>query len=218
MTAAAERETVPPVVVFDVGGVLSGPPFAPLDAYCVPLGVTGGVERYFRGNADFALVEVGALSVREWFGRFLTAVEADHGVRLDAGQVAATLHDARALRPEMLALVQELAASHRLAVLTNNTAENDAWLLSALPPGTFDVVCNSAVLRLRKPDPAIYHALLQRLGCRAQDVVYVDDFVENLAPAEALGMRTVLFTSPEQCRRALHDAGAHVRVPDVMRS
>lgn len=214
MTAAAPADRVVgarlPVVVFDVGGVLSVPPFAAMDAYCIPRGVTGGVERYFRGNADFALVETGQLSTRDWFVRFLKGVEADHGVRLDAAEFGQHLAAGRTFRPEMLELLAQLSRHHRLGVLTNNTAENDDWLLSALPPETFDVVCNSARLGLRKPDPEIYRALLDRLGCAGEDVVYVDDFEENLPPAEALGMRTVLFQDPDQCRAELERLGVRL--------
>ncbi|MCU1692596.1 MAG: HAD-superfamily hydrolase subfamily variant 3 [Frankiales bacterium] len=196
-----------PVLVFDVGGVLSVPPFAAMDAYCAPLGVTGGIERYFRGDPDFALVETGELTTRDWFVRFLKRVESDHGLRLDADAFGAALAAGREFRPEMLELVAQLSRHHRLGILTNNTAENDDWLLSALPAGTFEVICNSARMGLRKPDPAIYEALLERLGCAGSDVVYVDDFVENLEPAAALGMRTVLFTDSEQCRRDLEALG-----------
>ena len=46
---------------------------------------------------------------------------------------------------------------------------------------------------LRKPDPAIYHTLLSRIGVGARQVVFVDDRPKNLAPACHLSIRTVQF-------------------------
>ena len=43
-----------------------------------------------------------------------------------------------------------------------------------------------------KPEPSIYEDVLEREGDAASDVVFVDDRIENLAPARALGMSTVL--------------------------
>jgi putative hydrolase of the HAD superfamily len=206
------------VVVFDVGGVLSGPPFAPLDAYCASLGITASMEAYFRGDPDFAALEIGALDLRSWFSRFLKRVESEHGTRLEVVEVATALRAARALRPEMIALVTELMRSHRIAVLTNNAAANDEYLVEmfqggapgGLPTGAVELICNSAALGVRKPDPAIYVELLRLLDCPAADVVFVDDFTENLPPARALGIRTILFTDPAQCRSDLAALGARI--------
>jgi len=45
----------------------------------------------------------------------------------------------------------------------------------------------------RKPDPAIYHSLLEQAGCRPCDIVFVDDRLRNIEAAAALGMRAALF-------------------------
>jgi len=44
---------------------------------------------------------------------------------------------------------------------------------------------------VRKPDPAIYALVLDRIGLPAADCVFVDDLPGNLKPARALGMGTV---------------------------
>ena len=43
-----------------------------------------------------------------------------------------------------------------------------------------------------KPEPSIYEDVLEREGAAAADVAFVDDRIENLAPARSLGMSTVL--------------------------
>lgn len=45
----------------------------------------------------------------------------------------------------------------------------------------------------RKPDPAIYHMMLSRVGVPSEQIVFVDDRPKNLATARDLGIRTVQF-------------------------
>lgn len=54
---------------------------------------------------------------------------------------------------------------------------------------------------MRKPDPAAYEYLLEKLDLPGDAVIYVDDFPVNLPPADALGMRT-------SCSRASSSAAA----------
>ena len=46
---------------------------------------------------------------------------------------------------------------------------------------------------LRKPDPKIYEYTLNKLGAAASDCLFVDNSVENLNAAEALGITPILF-------------------------
>ncbi|GAA3202813.1 HAD family hydrolase [Nonomuraea helvata] len=55
----------------------------------------------------------------------------------------------------------------------------------------------SSDLGARKPDPAAYRAVLDALGLPAEEVLFVDDRPVNLAPARALGMRTILYRSDD---------------------
>jgi 2-haloacid dehalogenase len=54
-----------------------------------------------------------------------------------------------------------------------------------------------------KPDPEIFRRLFERFGLVPEETVFVDDAERNIAAAGALGMETVLFTSPEQLRAEL---------------
>ena len=62
----------------------------------------------------------------------------------------------------------------------------------------FDPVILSCEVGLAKPDPAIYRLALNRLGFEAHEVIFIDDQPGILAPAQAMGMHTVLARNPEQ--------------------
>lgn len=56
---------------------------------------------------------------------------------------------------------------------------------------------------LTKPDPAIYRLALDRFGIAAEDAVFVDDRADNVAAADAVGIRGVLFTDADALRADL---------------
>lgn len=55
----------------------------------------------------------------------------------------------------------------------------------------FDGVIVSGDERLLKPDPAIYHLLLERYGLEAGDCVFIDDSRANIETARAVGMHAI---------------------------
>ena len=61
--------------------------------------------------------------------------------------------------------------------------------------------------RLVKPDAAIYRLALDRFGLAAEQALFVDDRADNVAGAEAVGMRGHLFTGAGALRRDLITAG-----------
>ena len=53
----------------------------------------------------------------------------------------------------------------------------------------------SGDIGLRKPDPAIFQHLLERIGVSAVDAVFVDDNTKNLETATKLWLKAILFNS-----------------------
>jgi len=105
----------------------------------------------------------------------------------------------------MLQVVREVREQCATALLTNNVRE--AGWRTGFPFELFDVVVDSSEVGVRKPDPAIYRTLLDRLDRPAHEVAFVDDFTENLPPAAALGLATIAFVDEAQCRADLARLG-----------
>jgi FMN phosphatase YigB (HAD superfamily) len=71
----------------------------------------------------------------------------------------------------------------------------------------FDVVVDSALIGVEKPDPRIFQAALQRLGVAPEEALYVGDLYSvDILGARAAGMEAVLLGNPGDtmvdCRRA----------------
>jgi 2-haloacid dehalogenase len=106
--------------------------------------------------------------------------------------------------PGTAEVVRELhAAGTRLLVLSNMPADvlhvldRFGWL------ALFDGVVVSGHEGVIKPDPAIYRTLVERHGVDPTTAAFVDDRPENVAGAEAVGFRGILFTDAVSLRRDL---------------
>jgi putative hydrolase of the HAD superfamily len=73
----------------------------------------------------------------------------------------------------------------------------------------------SCELRLAKPDPAIYHHVLDALQVRAEEALFLDDRIENILSAEAVGLQAILFRNIEQLRQDLQTRGLAELLPPL---
>jgi putative hydrolase of the HAD superfamily len=191
-------------VLFDYGGVICQPqPEADVALLARAAGCTIREFRdgYWAHRLDYDRGELDCVAfwqkVAAGAGRSFTAAQIAELTRLD---ITSWLH----LWPRTVTLVEDLAAAgHRLALLSNAPAEV-AEVVAALPVAAHFEHCTfSCYLRAVKPEPEVYRAVLTLLGASPSEVVFLDDRPENVAAAEALGIRSVRFTGPDEARAAL---------------
>jgi putative hydrolase of the HAD superfamily len=203
-------------VIFDLGGVVFPSPFDAFDVYDAQNGLTVGTTRaLIRTSSEtgaWAALERNEITIAEFATELQTEAEGE-GFVLDAHVLLQTISGGFGARPEMLAAIRSIRA-HGLATaaLTNNWAapdgENDGNGNGERANGRFgaldfDVVVESSIEGLRKPDPRIYHLVLDRLAVRADETVFLDDLGINLKPARALGMTTIKVVDPPNALREL---------------
>jgi len=82
----------------------------------------------------------------------------------------------------------------RKAIFTNGSAVHAERVLACLGVRAHfaDVFSLEAVAYVPKPERAAFETVLERLGGRGAECAFVDDRIDNLATARALGMRTIL--------------------------
>ena len=61
----------------------------------------------------------------------------------------------------------------------------------------FDVIVVSAEVKLVKPHPKIYNLALEQLELNPEETIFIDDFIENVQGAEAIGMTGIHFVSTD---------------------
>lgn len=202
-------------VVFDYGMVLTDKPDA--DAYATLLRITGLPEDRFEPLywADRHAYDEGKLTGLEFWQKLILAAE----LNLSPETVQELNHwDARMWtteNPVMLAWQLELKKHGFLtAILSNmgdNVLENMKREFDWLP--RFDVLVWSYQLRMAKPDPAIYHHVLDDLGVRPEEALFLDDKLINIEAAQAVGMQAIQFTNVEKLREDLIKAGLQNVLP-----
>src|SRR2546421_7051854 len=90
-------------------------------------------------------------------------------------------------------------AGYALFGLSNWSAETFRRIRPRFPFfAWFDAIILSGEVQIIKPDPRIYAILLKRIGRPAAECLFIDDSPANVAVAEQLGFKTILFESPEQ--------------------
>lgn len=109
-------------------------------------------------------------------------------------------------RPGMFELLEELKGKYKLVILTNfgdifDECNEQIWHFERyFKPQNIFLSCK---MKMRKPEPEIYKICLNSLGCKPEEVVFIDDREQNLGPAKKLGMQTILFKTPEKLTKEL---------------
>lgn len=111
--------------------------------------------------------------------------------------------------PGMLDLVEELAARDvPLFAITNFSGEFWPPFRDTQPVFRhFRDIVVSGDEKLVKPDRAIYNLALARFGMPAEELIFIDDRAENVAGAEAAGMRGHHFRDAATLRAELRSLG-----------
>ena len=111
-------------------------------------------------------------------------------------------------RPRMIAALAECKKHYKVGCITNNmkkagdgpamATSDDRAEQAAKVMAMFDVIVESSVEGVRKPQPRIYEIACERLGVGPEGAVFLDDLGINLKPARAMGMTTIKVVTEEQ--------------------
>jgi putative hydrolase of the HAD superfamily len=184
-------------VLFDFGGVLSTSPFDAFARYerdrALPVGFLRSVNATDPHTNAWARLERAELDLTGFDAAF--ADESERlGHRVPGADVLALL--AGDVRPEMIEAVRRCGEHLATGLLTNNVlgSMTDPRVGELL--AMFDVVVESSVVGVRKPEPRFYELACEQLGIEPSDAVFLDDLGINLKPARAMGMATIKVGDP----------------------
>lgn len=96
--------------------------------------------------------------------------------------------------PGMLELLRKLKADGYKLYITSNLDEKHAGEMkdTVIAP-YFDAMLFSSHIRIRKPHAAFFETALAQFGLRAEECLFIDDLADNVAAAEACGIKSLLF-------------------------
>jgi epoxide hydrolase-like predicted phosphatase len=186
-------------VIFDWGGVIE-----PLtadahnEAWARRLGVDLAVLAETLWGKAWRQLSVGGISsaayyqeVAEGLG-FPSAEEAE--------RFAGEFYADKRLHLKVLEVARRLRDRYQVALLSNTwpgQVDHVRETFGVDLHAAFDVYVNSSDVGLRKPDPAIYHLTLDRLGVAPHQAVFIDDLIRNVDAAREVGIHAIQFVDPE---------------------
>lgn len=210
------KEVTPTNVVFDIGGVLID--WNPAYLYRKLLPDEGSVARFLAEvctsswNEQFDAGTLFAEGIAERSARF-----PEHAELIEAywsrwhemlgGEVEGT--------SQVLARLK--AAGVPVHAISNWSAETFPRAEAIFPfLGDFDVLVVSGRERLIKPHAGIFDLFLERANVRAQDCIFIDDNLANIAAASRLGFQTEHFQTAAALERRLSTLGILAPLEEIV--
>ena len=208
-------------ILWDFGGVFTTSPFEAFGRFEKARGLPENFIRTINSanpNANaWARFESSIIDADGFDAEFRQEAEA-HGHSVGGKDVLELLHGA--FRPRMAAALAECKKHYKVGCITNNmkratpaeadgsagAASDERAEQSAKVMALFDVIVESSVEGVRKPQPRIYEIACERLGITPQRAVFLDDLGINLKPARAMGMTTIKVVTEAQAIRELETA------------
>ncbi len=202
-------------ILWDFGGVFTSSPFEAFNRLEERIGAPRDfIRRINATNPEtnaWARFESNSVSLAE-FDTLFAEESAAAGHRINGSEVIALLSGE--LRPRMVAVLEQCKTHFKVACITNNVKAGEGPGMSRDPAKAqavagvmekFDLVVESSIEGIRKPNPEIYRLTCTRLGVQPGQAVFLDDLGINLKPAAAMGMQTIKVLSEEQ---AINDLAA----------
>ena len=196
-------------VIFDLGGVLIG-----LDkARCIrafkELAGFERIEEFLDTSHQRGMIgdlEAGRISVAEFFAecrKYCRPGVTDADIRRCFHALL------NPIEPETVALLRQLAQTHELYILTNNSAVTmektyeDARKAGIDLQKTFRHIFVSQDLKMLKPSLEIFAYVIRAIGLPPEELLYVDDSPRNVEAARAAGMNALYHVPGTDLRASL---------------
>lgn len=192
-------------IVFDLGGVVFD--WQP-DAI---------ISRVFEDSETQNLVRAEIFEHADWVELDRGTLVLDHAIDRGASRTGLPRQDIerllkevpRSLTPiqETIELIRSIWVSdNKLFILSNMQFASIAYLERKHRIwDMFDGIVISCRIQKVKPEIEIYEHLLAVHQLNAIETVFIDDMSENLAAASSIGIQTIKFLNPRQCRQELVD-------------
>ena len=194
-------------LLFDANGVLYSRPrrYTRLESFLAPYGlqVLPAEQMRPRVAREHIAAQTGQMSIDDYFAAQLKACGL-HDAAAVATATRVMLQDCAdiELYPNTVEALEALqSAGVALAIVTDSAHPIErklGWLQAkGLSRDIFDVAISSVELGVRKPDPRIYLAALERLGLGADSAAFVGHASDELGGAADIGLTTIAFRPDE---------------------
>lgn len=195
-------------ILWDFGGVFTSSPFEAFERYelhhNLPRDFIRKVNSTNPNTNAWARLESNSITRDEFDGLFRQESES-LGYPVSGAEVLTLLSGQ--LRPRMVEVLRTCKKHYKVGCITNNmkpadpslnTVEKRQFTDTGEVMTLFDVIIESSIEGVRKPNPEIYMIACRRLDVEPNQCVFLDDLGVNLKPARAMGMKTIKVVDPNE--------------------
>jgi putative hydrolase of the HAD superfamily len=186
-------------IIFDFGGIILNIDYYKTSNAFNNLGVAGFDDMYSQKNADplFSNLEEGKLNEEEFYESFRRSANLQLTNQEIEGAWNAML---LGYRKEALDMLKSIKHKYRLFLLSNtNIIHQQAFnkiYTDEVGQGCladyFDKIYYSHEIGFRKPNAEAYEYVLKENNLSPAETLFIDDSIQNINAASALGVQTVL--------------------------
>ncbi len=191
-------------IIFDFGGVILNIDYQLTINAFKKLGVENFAELYSQASQTniFDLLETGKISPQE----FRDGLRKLIGINLSDATIDAAWNEILLDIPiARIELLVKLKSEYNIYLLSNtNAIHYDVYINEIIKAGysSFDDIFHKAYFShnvgMRKPHKDIYEYILKEENLVPEETLFIDDSIQNLKPAEELGIQTYLMKMDEE--------------------
>lgn len=140
---------------------------------------------------------------------FFREVKAMLGARISYDEFMPIWNEIFTPHPGMREVLSSLYGAYRLYLVSNLNESHGRYLQQQFPQyfKYFEHLFFSYELHMRKPDAAIYAAIIDFIQLPPQQIIYTDDRAELVAAAGKCGIDAFVFASTDSCKEQLRKRG-----------
>lgn len=210
VTAPHQKDVIKAIVV-DLGGVLFAEGSAEAaEVLCRRYGYDKNVTLGVFHSPESIALRKELISDEE----FWAWAQSSLPERYDTRAIQQAWYDGYMLDEDVLELIRQLKSRYTLLVFSGNIKSRVDYLDAKYDfRKYFDQEIYSFDHGLNKPDKAFVDVMLEKAGCRPNEIVYIDDQISATAPAQALGINTIIYRrgAIRKLRASLSRLGVELR-------
>lgn len=195
------------IIIFDLQDVLTNDwrdVFNSLDTNIKP----GLIAEFFDDHNDLRKeMQYGRLREDEFWRQFIHFTDANVTVDYLKDAVRKALQPF----PEVMNIVKSLKQNYKLVILSNFTKEWVDYLVTNYKfSEIFDDMFWSFQKGIKKPTHEAYFQITEKFSVRPEECLFIDDKERNIKGASDVGMKTILYTNPEELKEQLLQIGIKI--------
>jgi len=106
---------------------------------------------------------------------------------------------------DLVEYIELLKPKYHVGLISNAWSGLREYITKEKVIEVFNSITISAEVGVAKPEAKIFQVALDHAKVQANEAVFVDDFQANIDGCESIGMKGILFTSPQDVLKRLYD-------------